>query len=370
MSRTTHLPALDGLRALAIALVLARHALRPFDAAPLVTLGGYDPFSVFLNGWLGVDLFFALSGYLVGRRILMDHVAGRFSWTEYARGRLLRIAPAYLCVVALAIAFFAVGGLRDGAALFASLASHVLFMQDITGSDLVTPLWSLGVEAKFYLAAPLLIALALRGGGKWLVALALMPLFARAALWAHADHALTYEAFFATFRSPIYACWDGLALGVLAAWLLHRPAAAIDARAPRAAFWVGASVFAVLLLAPPWFAAIDWFDALFVQTFAGLGAALMVFGAAAGAGPQRLLGAAPLRWLARHAYALYLTHWAAIAPALLIARATGGDGVALWLAFTPIYLGLSFASAIVLHRFVEAPFLKTRAPHTVATAHA
>jgi peptidoglycan/LPS O-acetylase OafA/YrhL len=359
-ARGDHLPALDGLRALAIVLVLGRHALRPFDDEPLLTVAGYDPFSLLLNGWLGVDLFFALSGYLVGRRILCDYAAARFSWAEYARGRMLRITPAYLAIVGIALVGLIAIGAREPAALATSLASHLLFLQDLTGSDFVVPLWSLGVEAKFYLAAPLLIGLALRGGGKWLIAIALVPLCLRAAMWANLDHALSYDTFFASFRSPFYACWDGLALGVLAAWMLHRPGAGAHQRAARWAFTLGGIGFATLLLAPPWFANIDWFDALFLQIAAASFAALLVFGAAAGAGPQALLGAPPLRWLARHAYALYLTHWLMIAPALALTRGVSADRLTQWLAFTPLYLALAFALAIALHRFIEAPFLRPR----------
>lgn len=232
----------------------------------------------------------------------------------------------------------------------------------MTGADLVVPLWSLGVEAKFYLAAPLLIALAMRGGGKWLLAIALTPLCVRAAMWAGVDGAMSYENFFASFRSPFYMCWDGLAMGVLAAWLLHRPGAGAYKRVASWAFGLGGGGFALLLLAPAWMNAIDGFDATFLQTIAGCGAALMVFGAAAGAGPQRLLGAPACVWLARHAYALYLTHWLAIAPALALASPLGADRLAQWAVFTPLYLALALLSAMLLHRFVEAPFLRWRKP--------
>lgn len=66
---------LDGLRAFAILLVLARHALRPFHdgAQPLLPIAGWDVATPFLNGWIGVDLFFVLSGFLISRHLLARH---------------------------------------------------------------------------------------------------------------------------------------------------------------------------------------------------------------------------------------------------------------------------------------------------------
>jgi len=362
------IPALDGLRAFAIALVLARHAAAPFADAPIASIGGYDVFSPLINGWLGVDLFFALSGYLVGRRAFVALQDGAFSWRGYARGRIMRIAPAYFVTVFFALAFAALFYHRNIAELSLSALRHALFMQDIGGSDLLTPLWSLGVEAKFYLAAPVIAALALRLGPAPIIVLALLPLLARALIWSGMDQGLDYPAFFLALRSPIYACCDALALGLFVAWLLHRRGAPHRARHARLAWTIGAGAFALLLAAPPWLASIEAFDAVFLQSFAGIAVAALVYAVAAGAGPQACLSAAPLRWLARHAYGLYLVHWFTVPFALAIANGANGPALARMMAYLPIYLGASLILAMALHRFVEFPFLRAR-PRAPALAY-
>jgi hypothetical protein len=89
-----HWADLDGLRALAILLVLARHSLRPFvpdDAyQSVVTIGPIDLTPSFLNGWIGVDLFFVLSGFLIGCQAWRGDSLLRF-WFK----RVTRILPAY-----------------------------------------------------------------------------------------------------------------------------------------------------------------------------------------------------------------------------------------------------------------------------------
>jgi len=72
---------LDGLRGIAILLVLLRHAVRPFYLAgtPAVSVDGYDLFTPLINGWVGVDLFFVLSGFLVTHHVLRRW-SERFSW--------------------------------------------------------------------------------------------------------------------------------------------------------------------------------------------------------------------------------------------------------------------------------------------------
>ena len=148
-----HWPELDGLRALAIALVVARHSLRPFisedDYAPVATWGAVDLTPFLMNGWVGVDLFFVLSGFLIGRQAFRNDGWGRF-WFK----RVTRIVPAYWTCLAL-VALVLTGARAWGQAGW-DFAAHLVMLQDYTGSVFVPAFWSLGAEEKFYLLAPLL----------------------------------------------------------------------------------------------------------------------------------------------------------------------------------------------------------------------
>jgi hypothetical protein len=155
------IPELDGLRGIAILLVLLRHGARPYweGTGSLYPIGAWDAGIPLVNGWMGVDLFFVLSGFLISHHI-MRRSAGpvaRVEWREYCSRRLLRIAPAYYAVLLLValvpLPFYPID--REGIGL--RLAYHLLFLQDYLPSDFVVAFWSLGVEVKFYLAAPLLL---------------------------------------------------------------------------------------------------------------------------------------------------------------------------------------------------------------------
>ena len=74
---------LDGLRGIAILLVLGRHAIRPFysPADPVLPLGSWDAAIPFINGWIGVDLFFVLSGFLISHHVIRRWSDG-FRWAD------------------------------------------------------------------------------------------------------------------------------------------------------------------------------------------------------------------------------------------------------------------------------------------------
>ena len=145
------IPELDGLRGIAILLVLLRHAARPiFDEhGEILRLGSWDIAVPLLNGWMGVDLFFVLSGFLIAHH-LQSHWPTQFHvgyLQRYWLKRVLRTFPAYYAVLILV-----------GAGLLpfyrptieaSDVFVHALFLQDYFGSTWVPAFWSLGVEEKF-----------------------------------------------------------------------------------------------------------------------------------------------------------------------------------------------------------------------------
>ncbi len=172
---------IDGLRAIAVLSVIVFH----IDAALLP------------GGFVGVDVFFVISGYLITGNIVQELNSGRFSLLEFYRRRVKRIAPAMLVVTAVvmlaAYLLMLPEQLRDTgkSAVFslASLANVYFWLYQDTGyfaqSSLELPLlhlWSLGVEEQFYLLWPLLLVAVYRRADKLTLVLA-MAACAVASFW-------------------------------------------------------------------------------------------------------------------------------------------------------------------------------------------
>ncbi len=164
--RTARIPELDGLRGVAITLVIVFHSFYFSPGPEHHTSGLMRTAFVFMErffalGWTGVDLFFVLSGFLIGGILLNVRASPRYFKTFYAR-RLYRILPIYYLWIGLYLVVAALSGelrarLRMAAGLF-------LFLQNL-GFRYPTPLadawflpaWSLAIEEQFYLIAPLVV---------------------------------------------------------------------------------------------------------------------------------------------------------------------------------------------------------------------
>ncbi|HTS46487.1 MAG TPA: acyltransferase [Bryobacteraceae bacterium] len=207
---------LDGIRGLAILLVLLYHYVNV--AIPEHSLWYYALLPSRL-GWSGVDLFFVLSGFLIGG-ILIDHRGSDRYFSVFYIRRVHRIFPIYY----LMIAFLAVGELvLPHAQLFLTgipLWVYPLFAQNLMGDFTrggvwLGVSWSLAVEEQFYLAFPLVVRLLSRRRLLWFLAACIVgaPLF-RAALIAQGQG-------FAQVHALLPARADALALGVLAAIIVR-----------------------------------------------------------------------------------------------------------------------------------------------------
>ncbi|MGY5780541.1 acyltransferase family protein [Rhizobium sp. LEGMi135b] len=220
----------DLLRALAILLVMLVHL--PTDATPL-PLAGIRPY-----GWIGVDIFFVLSGYLIGHQLVTE--AARRHTVDlkafYLR-RTFRILPAFLLVLAT-YTFFP--SLRDAPTMqpaWRFLTFTVNFGLDPRLGNAFTEAWSLSVEEHFYLVLPVLVILLRRRATTSFVALLIATIVIagmslRFALWqSHVGPIVemqTYREAFAVYLRdiyyPTYNRLDGLAFGVaLAAIRLFKP---------------------------------------------------------------------------------------------------------------------------------------------------
>ena len=209
-------PGLDLLRAVAIVLVVLYHA---------GLFGFVLPYEVQRFGWIGVDLFFVLSGYLIAGQLLSALARGkppnvrRFYWR-----RALRILPAFLAIVAI---YFFLPALREYPRMppvwkFLSFTQNL----ELRGGTAFSHAWSLCIESQFYLLLPLLLlALARLRRGHWVVpcALVLCGIVIRG-LIAHAN-LNSPEPSFAVWQKfiyyPTYARLDPLTMGVCLAAIEH-----------------------------------------------------------------------------------------------------------------------------------------------------
>ena len=220
------IPALDGLRGIAILMVVLYHVTESFvsEQQPLLRLAGWDVATPLLNGWMGVQLFFVLSGFLITHHLLRRFRTDRGpELGRYLVKRWLRIAPTYyviLAIVALGLVpYYEVEPGRMGARVI----YHALFLQDYLPSSLLAPFWSLGVEEKFYLAAPLVALVVIsigrpRSGLIVLLALACVPLAVRLGMLS-GIMPVPEGGFTRVWRNPFHLSRDALVIGSAIAWL-------------------------------------------------------------------------------------------------------------------------------------------------------
>ena len=152
-SQRPRIPELDGLRGLAaIGVVIAHY----FGEVP-------HGFSVFTVGWVGVDIFFVLSGFLIGSIILEQHGQPGF-FKDFYRRRFARIVPIYtaVCVLTLAAAALSVGhpwsDTPFSPGVYAAFGANIVMGISNTPGDVwLRPTWTLDVEEQFYLLLPIVI---------------------------------------------------------------------------------------------------------------------------------------------------------------------------------------------------------------------
>jgi peptidoglycan/LPS O-acetylase OafA/YrhL len=255
--RLGYRPALDGLRALAIVAVIAYHAYP--DAVP--------------GGYVGVEVFFVLSGFLITRLLLDEHrETGSIDLRGFYGRRARRLLPA---VAVLAAAYVGASLVVDVPRLWPSLGVMAVYLtnwHNAAGHPMapgLSQMWSLAIEEQFYLVWPFVLAALLRRAphrvGPVLVALTASSFIWRELLWRSG----------ATANRMYYGSdtrVGGLLLGCLVAWLtVHGVSARLRHLAAP-----GLAVVAWLSLAPP---AWGWASPGFTLTLAALASAALVVAA-------------------------------------------------------------------------------------------
>jgi peptidoglycan/LPS O-acetylase OafA/YrhL len=334
-SHLPYRPEIDGLRALAVVPVVLNH----FDVRG------------FSGGYVGVDIFFVISGFLITDILVRDLTLGRHSIGEFYRRRILRIFPALFAMMAVTTVLACVALLPVELARFARsllaatfFGSNVLFYSQSGYFDVVSSMkpllhtWSLAVEEQFYILWPLMLAAI--GGRRRLMGVSV--LLVTLASFALASAFVRTDANAAFYLLPFRA-WE-LGLGALLA--IYRPVVRPG--------WPAELIGAAGLMAIA--ATIILYDEY--TMFPGPAAALPCFGAAAliVTGPAsplsaRALSARPLVFTGRISYSLYLWHW----PVVVFTK------IGLLLAVAgPLVKAAEVAASVLLAvlswRFVEQPF--------------
>jgi peptidoglycan/LPS O-acetylase OafA/YrhL len=345
-----YIPAIDGLRALAVAAVLLYHSGL-----------GWLP-----GGFLGVEVFFVISGYLITSLLIADHRStGHVGLGGFWRRRARRLLPAVFTLIVATLVYSViflpgeVAALRGNAVAGFFYASNWYqifhsqsYFESLGRPSLLQHLWSLGVEEQFYLVWPVLFSLVLaRIKPRYAFTLVLGGAIASSALMA-------YKFDPGSDPSRIYYGTDTRAGGLLfgAALAFVWQAGNLPARASRlfrqtADVWGAVALIGLICFA----ATIRETDTLLYRggfAIVGVVTALVI---AAAVHPdagflRRVLGRQPLLWLGTRSYSVYLWHW----PVFMLTRPgydVSLDGVPLFALRLVITAVLAEAS----YRLIEMP---------------
>jgi len=346
-----HRPDIDGLRAVAILTVLVFHAWE----------------QVFPGGYIGVDLFFVISGFLISGIVFKALRAGTFSFLDFYLRRIKRIFPAlFLVLAAVWIAAWAwllpdefteVGKhIASGAAFAANVAlwTEAGYFDRLVELKPLLHLWSLGVEEQFYLFWPALAVLA----WKWRLHLLSVTLAVALASFV-LNVALVQSHETAVFYLPATRIWEILAGSALAYYKVFK----WQTLGPQVQRYSNglASVGALLVI----FSVIGLDKGSFFPGWAALlptlGAVLLIAAGMDAWINRVVLSSRPMVFVGLISYPLYLWHW----PLLSFQRILFGEEVSVLARCAA--LALAFLLAWLTYRFVEMP-VRSRHPGTAVAA--
>ncbi|CAB4747597.1 unannotated protein [freshwater metagenome] len=310
---TTHIPSIDGLRALAVTAVVLYHL--GIDWIP--------------GGFLGVDLFFVISGYVI-TRLILDSIesANGLDIKEFYAARVRRLLPGLLVllvVTSLAIALFAPDSIRrfindvpfvlSGTNNWHLVALHQDYFQAIGRPPLLQHTWSLAVEFQFYLIWPIILLFIWRRFGKRVVrrAALLIATFSGTALFLfslQADNATAGRISHIYFGTDTHSLGLFLGSALAVSWIPRNLTPNISQRAQDFIDGIGVIGFVGLLCI---FLFIDETNATLYQIafpLAGLfGCATIISIVHPASRFSPILSARILLWIGQRSYGIYLWHW-------------------------------------------------------------
>ena len=356
-----HVISLDGVRGTAILLVLLHHLLWAKSESPNLAL------SLILRargaGWVGVDLFFALSGFLITGILYGSLRDRRFFWNFYAR-RILRIFPLYYSVVVVLATIFFLHGMAPDLRVVGIVAAYLqntpLYLehsQNTVAFQYTGHLWSLAVEEQFYLVWPVVVFLVKdRRKLMWIAAcqVLLSPIL-RVVLLTHGT------SFAEVYRFTICRA-DSLLAGAWLALAVRGPMRDRVFRAAVPCFWIALVVCCGIATTTGNF---DWEINYSVNSFgysavALASAAIIAMALQAGTIVASIMRLHWLRFLGRYSYGLYIYH--------VIVDQIASQALASQIHSSGLYrivrfflaMGLSILISVVSFNYFEKPFLSMK----------
>lgn len=328
----------DGLRAIAVLSVLIFHAFPEFCP----------------GGFLGVDIFFVISGFLISTIVMTALEKNQFSLRDFYVRRVKRIFPALSCMLIgvytfgwftmLSEEFKMLGKHLAGGAFF---VSNLLFWNEVGYFDVQAEtkptlhLWSLGIEEQFYIIFPIAAIL------MWRLKKPLIQLQIIGALLSFI--ACSYfigKDSAQAFYSPLTRFWEILAGGILASWHLRIEKSTL----PKQGLSDGLTFLGLLLIAAS-FAFFDKAQAFpsYLSLIPILGASLVIHAGSHSGLARRVLANRVMVWIGHISYPLYLWHW----PLLSFPRILNGGEPTVEMRVRSI--AFSFALAAMTYHLVEKP---------------
>jgi peptidoglycan/LPS O-acetylase OafA/YrhL len=331
---------IEGLRGVAILFVLLVHAQFPAGEGIL-----------FPRGYIGVDIFFVISGYLITS--ILARPDPRPIWrrlSDFYINRIVRLAPALIVMVSIIMSSSMLSGVASAVSEDAADAIATLFyvenfrmmQQSLAGVDInLSPwpfshAWTLGVEAQFYLLfAPFLLFLAK------------MRLRYMLLLFAAVVLPVTWLVSSSTLPGFMLLLLPGRLFPlILGATIALLPPIGGRASAAVAAAGLAALVALIIGYAPS-------LPSLITPVLTAILVAPTVWRAGASDTLSRALGSRPLGFIGRISYSLYLWHWP-------IVGAFSGYGAGLAVERSLLIIGLSVLAAVVSRKVIEEPFLRAK----------
>lgn len=374
------LPALEALRAIAIIMIMLRHAAYGFymltgRESGFLQIGGINFYPAFINGWIWMDLFFIIAGFTAARQWLHD------PGTPYRRfifAHLRPVVPLYLVVLLLSVSGLIPYYIPNQPTDWGTIFYHALMVQDVLLPAINIFISSLAAEVKYYILVPFVIMACLRreksgrallqAGAFFLIVGLCFRAYGFSRFHTSPDTVAEIFSFFINCRLAFFYVVEPVLLGVALAWLEKQ---ARDGRlrglwqsltAPDSARMAFAFFAAILF---SWTISIDHLDTLnaydgLVQPF--LTAAIMAgltFGVIFSGGPRFLQA----RLLAYHGqrlfYPAYLIHIPVLPMAyyLLLPLLGEGSPTVLFFTFTGLFFLLTWLASEALFHAIQKLFL-------------